>query len=57
MQEFRDKRRMGHAFGRCGFKLMSNESESAKKICAFGPFFLVILEAGASAFILAQIAV
>ena len=21
MQEFRDKRRMGHAFGRCGFKI------------------------------------
>ena len=40
-------------------KLMSNESELAKKICTFLDyfFFLLILEAGASAFILAQIAV
>ena len=40
-------------------KLMSNESESAKKNMHFSGllFFLLILEAGASAFILAQIAV
>ena len=40
-------------------KLMSNESESAKKICTFLDyfFFLSILEAGASAFILAHTAV
>ena len=25
---------MGHAFGRCSFKLMSNESESPKKKCS-----------------------
>jgi len=33
-------------------KLMSNESESAKKICTFLDyfFFLLILEAGVSAF-------
>ena len=40
-------------------KLKSNESESAKKKCSFSGlhFFLSILEAGASAFILALTAV
>ena len=31
MQEFRDKRMMGHAFRRCILKLKSNERELAKK--------------------------
>ena len=59
MQEFRDKRRMGHAFGRCGFEINVKRKRIGKKNMHFSGllFFLLILEAGASAFILAQIAV
>ena len=51
MQEFRDKRMMGHALRRCDLKLKSNESELVKKKMQFSGllFFLSILEAGASA--------
>ena len=48
---------MGHAFRRCSCKIEVNESESAKKNALFWTTFLSILEAGASAFILAQTAV
>ena len=52
MQEFRDKRRMGHVFGRCGFKINVKWKRIGKKNMHFSGllFFLLILEAGVSAF-------
>ena len=51
MQEFRDKRMMGHAFRRCGFKIKVKWKGIGKKKMQFSGllFFLSILEAGASA--------
>ena len=59
MQEFRDKRMMGHAFRRCGFKIKVKWKGIGKKKKQFSGllFFLLILEAGASACILALTAV
>ena len=59
MQKFRDKRMMGHAFRRCSFKIKVKwKGIGKKKKAAFWTtFFLSILEAGASAFILAHTAV
>ena len=49
---------MGHAFRRCGFKIKVKGKRIGKKNAVFWTtFFLLILEAGASAFILAQTAV
>ena len=52
MQEFRDKRGMGHAFGRCSFKInVKYKANRQKKYALFWTtFFLSILEAGVSAF-------
>ena len=51
MQEFRGKRRMGHAFECCGFKINVKGKRIDKKKMHFSGllFFLSILEAGASA--------
>ena len=59
MQEFRDKRMMGHAFRRCGFKIKVKWKGIGKKKMQFSGllFFLSILEAGASACPLALTAV
>ena len=59
MQEFRDKRMMGHAFRRCGFKIKVKWKGIGKKKKQFSGllFFLLILEVGASASFLAQTAV
>ena len=56
MQKFRDKRMMGHAFRRCSFKIKVKWKGIVKKKRQLSGllFFLSILEAGASAFILAQ---
>ena len=50
MQKFRDKRMMGHAFRRCGFKIKVKWKGIGKKKRQFSGllFFLLILEAGAS---------
>ena len=59
MQESRGKRRMGHAFGGYSFKIKVKWKRIGKKNMHFSGllFFLSILEADASAFILAQTAV
>ena len=59
MQEFRGKRTMGHAFRRCSFKTKVKKKRIGKKKLQFSGllFFLPLLEAGASAFMLAQTAV
>ena len=59
MQEFRDKRMMGHAFRRCGFKIKVKWKGIGKKKRQLSGllFFLSILEAGSSAYIFAQTAV
>ena len=51
MQKFRDKRMMGHAFRRCGFKIKVKWKGIGKKKRQFSGllFFLSILEAGSSA--------
>ena len=51
MQEFRDKRMMGHAFRRCGFKIKVKWKGIGKKKRQFSGllFFLPILKAGSSA--------
>ena len=51
MQEFRDKRMMGHTFRRCDFKIQVKGKGIGKKKQQFSGllFFLSILEAGASA--------
>ena len=51
MQEFRDKRMMGHAFRRCGFKIKVKWKGIGKKKRQLSGllFFLSILEAGSSA--------
>ena len=51
MQEFRDKRMMGHAFRRCSCKIIVKWKGIGKKKMQFSGllFFLSILEAGASA--------
>ena len=50
MQEFRDKRMMGHEFRRCGFKIKVKWKRIGKKKRQFSGllFFLSILEAGSS---------
>ena len=50
MQEFRDKRMMGHAFRRCGFKIKVKWKGIGKKKRQLSGllFFLSILEAGSS---------
>ena len=50
MQEFRDKRMMGHAFRRCGFKIKVKWKGIGKKKRQFSGllFFLSILEAASS---------
>jgi hypothetical protein len=50
---------MGHAFQRCGFKIKVKRKRIGKKKTHFSGllFFLLILEAGASACILALTAV
>ena len=50
MQKFRDKRMMGHAFRRCGFKIKVKWKGIGKKKRQFSGllFFLSILEAGSS---------
>ena len=59
MQEFRDKRMMGHAFERCSLKIKVKWKGIGKKKKQFYGllFFLLILEVGASASFLAQTAV
>ena len=59
MQKFRDKRMMGHAFRRCGFKIKVKWKGIGKKKMQFSGllFFLSILEPGSSAYIFAQTAV
>ena len=59
MQEFRGKLMMGHAFRRCSFKTKVKRKQIGKKNMHFSGllFFLLILEAGAFALILAQTAV
>ena len=59
MQKFRDKRMMGHAFRRCGFKIKVKWKGIGKKKRQLSGllFFLSILEAGSSAYIFAQTAV
>ena len=59
MQEFQDKRMMGHAFRRCGFKIKVKWKGIGKKKMQFSGllFFLSILEPGSSAYIFAQTAV
>ena len=59
MQKFRDKRMMGHAFRRCGFKIKVKWKGIGKKKRHLSGllFFLSILEAGSSAYIFAQTAV
>ena len=59
MQEFRVKRLMGHALRRYGLKVKVKRKRFGKKKMQFSGllFFLSMLEAGASAFILAQTAV
>ena len=59
MQEFGDKETMGHAFERYDFKINVKWKRIGKKNMHFSGllFFLSILEADASAFILAQTAV
>ena len=59
MQEFRGKKTMGHAFQRCIFEIKIKWKRIGKKKMHFSGllFFLSILEAGASTFILAQTAV
>ena len=51
MQEFQDKRMMGHAFRRCGFKIKVKWKGIGKKKMQFSGllFFLSILEPGSSA--------
>ena len=51
MQEFRDKRMMGHVFRRCSCKIKVKLKRIGKKKMQFSGllFFLSILEAGASA--------
>ena len=51
MQEFRDKKMMGHAFRRCGFNIKVKWRGIGKKKRQFSGllFFLSILEAGSSA--------
>ena len=51
MKEFRDKRMMGHAFRRCGFKIKVKWKGIGKKKRQLSGllFFLSILEAGSSA--------
>ena len=58
MQKFRDKRMMGHAFRRCGFKIKVKwKGIGKKKRQLSGLLFLSNLEAGSSAYIFAQTAV
>ena len=59
MLEFRGKRMMGHALRCCSFKIKVNRKRISKKNWQFSGlvFFLSILEAGASAYILTQTAV
>ena len=59
MQEFRGKRLMGHALRGCSSKAKVKWKRIGKKKMQFSGllFFLSILEAGASAFILALTAV
>ena len=59
MQEFRVKRLMGHVLRRYGSKIKVKWKPYGKKKLHFSGllFFLSMLEAGASAFILAQTAV
>ena len=59
MQEFRDKRMMGHAFRRCSFKIKVKWKGIGKKKRQLSGllFFLSILEPSASAFVLALTAV
>ena len=59
MQEFRGKRMMGHTFRRHRAKIKVKRKRIDKKKMHFSGllFFLSILEAGASAFILALTAV
>ena len=59
MQKFRDKRMMGHAFRRCGFKIKLKWKGIGKKKMQFSGllFFLSNLEARASASFLAQTAI
>ena len=59
MQEFRGKRMMGHTFRRHRVKIKVKRKRIDKKKMHFSGllFFLSILEAGASTFILAQTAV
>ena len=40
MQEFQDKRMMGHAFRRCGFKIKSNGREWQKNAVFCTTFFI-----------------
>ena len=56
MQEFRDKRMMGHAFRRCSCKIIVKWKGIGKKKMQFSGllFFLSIIETGSSAFIFAQ---
>ena len=51
MQEFRDKRMMGHVFRRCSCKIKVKLKRIGKKKMQFSGllFFLSMLEAGASA--------
>ena len=59
MREFRGKKMMGHVFRRWGFKIKVKRKRIGKKNMQFSGllFFLSILEAGVSTFILAQTAV
>ena len=59
MQEFRDKRMMGHVFRRCSCKIKVKLKRIGKKKMQFSGllFFLSILEVGSSACIFAQTAV
>ena len=59
MQEFRDKRMMGHTFRRCDFQGKGKSKRLGKKNMQFSGllFFLSILEADSSVFIFAQTAV
>ena len=51
MQGFRDKRMMGHAFRRCGFKIIAKLKRIGKKKMQFSGllFFLSILGVDSSA--------
>ena len=59
MQKFRGKTWVGHAFGRCSFEIEVKQKRIIKKKMQFSGllFFLSILEAGASAFMLVKTAV